>query len=189
MPCAPCGGTRTPPPPPTPRAFSGSAAPGAASSAPTPTPPPPPSPPPPAPAAPPPPARPPAAALPAAAARPAPPPPRRVGIACASSGSMAAFAGPVASAAWILARAASLIPGAQTATVTYGDAVRPVTRPGHAPAHVTEFTAPDSTEKFCKAIDALDGALGLSGPRAARLLVIISDGPYPADDRTSLPRP
>ena len=59
---------------------------------------------------------------------------------------MAAFAGPAASAAWILARAASLIPGAQTATVTYGDAVRPVTRPGHAPAHVTEFTAPDSTE-------------------------------------------
>ncbi len=114
-----------------------------------------------------------------------PSPPLRVGIACDISGSMAAFAGPAASAAWILARAASLIPGAQTATVTYGDAVRPVTRPGHAPAHVTEFTAPDSTEKFCKAIDALDGALGLSGPGAARLLVIISDGAYTADERTS----
>src|SRR6266702_4519061 len=114
-----------------------------------------------------------------------PSPPLRVGIACDISGSMSAFAGPAASAAWILARAASLIPGAQTATVTYGDAVRPVTRPGHAPAHVTDFTAPDSTEKFCQAIDALDGALGLSGPGAARLMVIISDGAYTADERTS----
>jgi len=114
-----------------------------------------------------------------------PSPPLRVGIACDVSGSMSAFAGPAASAAWIIARAASLIPGAQTATVTYGDAVAPVTRPGHAPACVTEFTAPDSTEKFCKAIDALDGALGLSGPGAARLLVIISDGAYTADERAS----
>ena len=78
-------------------------------------------------------------------------------------------------------------PGAQTATVTYGDAVAPVTRPGRAPAHVTEFTAPDSTEKFCKAIDALDGALALalSHPGAARLLVIISDGAYTTDERAS----
>jgi VWA domain containing CoxE-like protein len=114
-----------------------------------------------------------------------PSPPLRVGIAVDISGSMAAFAGPAASAAWILARAASLIPGAQTATVTYGDAVAPVTRPGRAPAHVIEFTAPDSTEKFCKAIDALDGALGLSSAGAARLLVIISDGAYTADERTS----
>jgi len=96
---------------------------------------------------------------------------------------MAAFAGPVASAAWILARAASLIPGAQTAAVTYGDAVRHVTRPGRAAACVSEFTAPDSTEKFCKAIDALDDALGLSTPGAARLLMIISDGAYTADER------
>jgi hypothetical protein len=112
-----------------------------------------------------------------------PSPPLRVGIACDISGSMAAFTSPAASAAWILARAASLIPAAQTATVTYGDAVRPITRPGHAPAHVTEFTAPDSTEKFCKAIDALDGALGLSRPGAARLLVVISDGAYTATER------
>ena len=113
-----------------------------------------------------------------------PSPPLRAGIACDISGSMAAFAGPAASAAWILARAASLIPGAQTATVTYGDTVRPVTRPGRATAHVTEFTAPDSTEKFCKALDALDGALGLSQPGAARLLVIISDGAYTVGERT-----
>ena len=37
-----------------------------------------------------------------------PAPPLRVGIACDVSGSMSAFAGPVASAAWILARAAEI---------------------------------------------------------------------------------
>jgi hypothetical protein len=109
-----------------------------------------------------------------------PSPPLRVGIACDVSGSMKAFAGPAASAAWILARAASLIPGAQTATVTYGNDVRPITRPGRTPAKVAEFTAPDGTEKFRKAVDALDGALDLSRPGDARLLVIISDGAYTA---------
>ncbi len=109
-----------------------------------------------------------------------PSPPLRVGVACDVSGSMCDFTGPAASAAWILARAAAAIPGAQTATVTYGDEVRPITRPGRAPAKVAEFTAPDGTEKFCQAVDALDGALGLSRPGAARLLVIISDGCYDA---------
>jgi hypothetical protein len=113
-----------------------------------------------------------------------PAPPLRAGIACDVSGSMAAFAGPVASAAWITSRAACLITGTRTATVTYGSQVRAVTRPGHAPAGVTEFTATASTEKFCQAIDALDYALDLSRPGAARLLVIVSDGCYtPAERR------
>ena len=112
-----------------------------------------------------------------------PAPPLRVGIACDVSGSMAAFAGPVASAAWIPSRAASLITGTRTATVIYGERVRPVTRPGHAPARVTDFTATDGTEKFCQAIDALDGALDLSRPGAARLLVIVSDGCYTPGER------
>ena len=109
-----------------------------------------------------------------------PAPPLRVGIACDVSGSMSAFAGPVASAAWILARAAAAITGTRTATVIYGENVRPITRPGHVPAQVTEFTATDCTEKFCQAIDALDDALDLSRPGAARLLVIVSDGAYTA---------
>jgi hypothetical protein len=107
-----------------------------------------------------------------------PAPPLRVGIACDVSGSMSAFAGPVASAAWITSRAASLITGTRTAAVTYGSRVRPVTRPGHAPAGVTTFSATDGTEMFCQAIDALDHALDLSRPGAARLLVIVSDGHY-----------
>ena len=97
------------------------------------------------------------------------------------------FAAPAASAAWILARAAAFN-DARTATVIYGAAVRPVTRPGHTPARVTEFTATDGTEKFCQAVDALDAALdaalGLSAPGAARLLVIIGDGEYTGDEPT-----
>ena len=104
-----------------------------------------------------------------------PAPPLRVGIACDISGSMQAFTGPVASAAWILAHAASALPAATTATVLYGEKVHPLTHPGHAPAQVTDFAAPDGTEQLCWAIDALDGALGLSQPGTARLLAIVSD--------------
>ena len=104
-----------------------------------------------------------------------PAPPLRAGIACDISGSMRAFTGPVASAAWILARAASALPGATTATVLYGEQVHALTHPGQAPARVTDFAAPDGTEQLCRAIDALDGALGLSRPGAARLLAIVSD--------------
>ena len=104
-----------------------------------------------------------------------PAPPLRVGIACDISGSMGAFTGPVASAAWILARAAAYLPSAQTATVLFGNAVHALTRPGEAPAKVTDFSASDGTEKACRAIDALDGELGLSRPGTARLLVIVTD--------------
>ena len=107
-----------------------------------------------------------------------PAPPLKVGIMCDVSGSMLTYTGPAASAGWILARAAAAIPAAQTATVTYGQHVTPVTHPGHAPATVTEFTALDAYEKFTTAVDALDGALGLSRPGTARLLVVISDGHY-----------
>ncbi|WP_422647331.1 hypothetical protein [Actinoalloteichus caeruleus] len=108
-----------------------------------------------------------------------PTPPLRLGIACDVSGSMYAFAAPVASAAWILAHAAhhTRVP-ATTATVIFGEHVRPITHPGTAPAAVTQFDTRDDWEAIDVAIPALDGALGLSRPDAARLLVIISDGKY-----------
>ena len=129
---------------------------------------------PPTPSAPPAPARPPSPSpAPAAAACP----PRRCASAspATSPAPCSAFTGPVASAAWILARAASALPAATTATVLYGEQVHALTHPGHAPARVTDFAAPDGTEQLCRAIDALDGALGLSRPGAARLLAIVSD--------------
>jgi hypothetical protein len=111
-----------------------------------------------------------------------PNPPLRVGVACDVSGSMAAWVRPVASAAWIIARAASHLTDARSATVIYGENVRAVTRPGKAPTRVSEFSANDSDHKFSDAIDALEVALNLTRPGAARLLVIVSDGIYNASD-------
>src|SRR6202035_3277622 len=109
-----------------------------------------------------------------------PAPPLRVGIACDVSGSMGAFAGPVASAAWILARAAGHLPSAITASVLFGKGVYALTRPGEKPAQVTDFKATASTESACRAIDALDGALALASSGTARLLVIVSDAMFVA---------
>jgi hypothetical protein len=118
------------------------------------------------------------------ARRHVPTPPLRVAVACDVSGSMFALAGPVASAAWILARAASHVPDARSATVIFGAKVRPITSPGNAPKRVTEFTARDSTEQFTEALDALEAALDLTRPGAARLLVIVSDGIFTEQQRT-----
>jgi hypothetical protein len=115
-----------------------------------------------------------------------PAPPLRLGIACDVSGSMGAVAAPVASAAWILAHAAHHArTDATTATVIFGKHVRPITRPGETPPLVTEFDATDGTEDIPTALDALDGALGLSRPGAARLLVVISDGEYTGPKRAA----
>lgn len=118
--------------------------------------------------------------------RSVPTPPLRLGIACDVSGSMSAVTAPVASAAWILARAAHLTPmTTTTATLIFGNRVRAITRPGIAPALVTEFAARDGYEDITTAIDALDHSLGLSRPGAARLLVIVSDGAFDPDQTTT----
>jgi hypothetical protein len=110
-------------------------------------------------------------------------PPLRLGIACDVSGSMADLASPVASAAWILARAAAHVPDARSATVVFGESVHPITYPRAIPARVQEFTARAATEEFCDAVDALDAALGLSRSGAARLLVVVSDGHFRSRQR------
>lgn len=107
-----------------------------------------------------------------------PAPPLAVGVACDVSGSMSGFTGPVASTAWILARATASLPAARTATVTYGRDVRPVTYPGAVPARVAEFSVAGKYEDFTRAVNALDGALGLARPGSTRILVIVSDGRY-----------
>jgi hypothetical protein len=113
-----------------------------------------------------------------------PTPPLRLAIACDVSGTMRWASEYVASAAWILANAArhTTVP-AQTATVIFGNRVRPLTLPGKAPAMVTEFASNDNWEDVPTALEALDGALGLSVPGAARLLVIVSDGRFREDPR------
>jgi hypothetical protein len=92
----------------------------------------------------------------------------------------------VASAAWVFARAVSASDGT-TATVVYGERATMVTGlvgPHRVPSMVREFEARDGTERFCDAVDALDGALRLSDPSAgARLLVVFSDGMYEPEER------
>ncbi|MEV6639655.1 hypothetical protein [Amycolatopsis sp. NPDC051371] len=114
-----------------------------------------------------------------------PAPPLRLGIICDVTASMSALTDPVASAAWILAHAAhhTAVP-ATTATVVFGAGiVTPITRPGATPAKVTTFGTRYGGHAIDTAISALDGALDLSRPTAARLLVIISDGNFELETR------
>ena len=112
-------------------------------------------------------------------------PPLRVGIAVDTSGSMKSAADPLASAAWIIASAvAAADPDSATATVGYGNGrLRAYTKPGLAPAAAPIIPISGGDERFCEAVDALDAGLGLTQPGAARLLVVVSDGQYFADER------
>lgn len=116
-----------------------------------------------------------------------PVPPLRAGIACDISGSMAGCAAQVASAAWILARAAAWTTAADvvTATVAFGHTVTALTHPGAAPRLVTEFRATDTSHQPEAALDALTAALELTSPGTARLAVVISDGHYPNPQRAA----
>ena len=111
--------------------------------------------------------------------RPSPTPPLRVGIAVDVSGSMRVAAGPIASAAWILAKAASLTdPDSRSATVSYDRSVTAITAPGRTPAQVTQFDASGMGHSLAEAIDALTAGVNLDQGGAGRLLVIASDGYY-----------
>lgn len=114
-----------------------------------------------------------------------PTPPLRVGIACDASSSMKSVVNAVASAAWILAKAAAhtTVP-TRTAIVIFGELARPITKPDEVPAQVTLWRSTDGSHgAFPAAVDALDAGLDLSNPGAVRLLVVISDGDYSPDER------
>ncbi|MFJ7423362.1 hypothetical protein ACIQXD_32870 [Streptomyces uncialis] len=119
--------------------------------------------------------------------RNSPTPPLRVGIAVDVSGSMRAACAPVASAAWIVARAAALTdPDSLTATIAYDHHLTALTRPTHrAPERVTTFDARGGHHNLGDAIDALDHGLELSRPGAGRLLVIVTDARYNNDETAS----
>ena len=97
---------------------------------------------------------------------------------------MSGVTGPVASSAWILARATASLPAARTATVTYGRDVRPVTYPRAVLAQVAEFSAAGKYEDFTRAVSALNGTLGLARPGSTRILVIVSDDRYKGTQHT-----
>ncbi|WP_084316830.1 VWA domain-containing protein [Actinospica robiniae] len=108
-----------------------------------------------------------------------PNPPVRVGILADVSGSMQAFAKPVASAAWIMANATyqAGVDNA-SATIAFASQITVITRPGRPPTQVTEFDAHPGRHRISESIDALTGALALAAPGAARLLVIASDAAF-----------
>ncbi|WP_326596579.1 VWA domain-containing protein [Streptomyces sp. NBC_01803] len=115
--------------------------------------------------------------------RQSPTPPLRVGIAVDVSASMKAATGPIASAAWIVAKAASLTdPDSRSATVAYDRSVTAITVPGKAPNRVTTFTAEGRGHSLAEAIDALTAGVDLLQSGTGRLLVIASDGLYSPDE-------
>ncbi|MER7701603.1 hypothetical protein ABTX81_01705 [Kitasatospora sp. NPDC097605] len=118
--------------------------------------------------------------------RHSPAPPLRVGIAVDVSGSMSAACKPVASAAWIVARAAALTdPDSRTSTIAYDMHLTALTRPTHrAPERVTNFDARGASHNLGDAIDALDHGLDLGRPGTGRLLVIVTDARYRSDETT-----
>ncbi|MFE0276030.1 VWA domain-containing protein [Streptomyces sp. NPDC058992] len=118
--------------------------------------------------------------------RHAPTPPLRVGIAVDVSGSMHAAAAPIASAAWIVAKAAALTdPDSRSATIAYRRFLTAITMPGRTPTRVTEFDADGGGHSLAEAIDALTAGLDLTTPGAGRLLVIASDGYYRPQEAAS----
>jgi uncharacterized protein with von Willebrand factor type A (vWA) domain len=106
-----------------------------------------------------------------------PTPPLRVGIAVDVSGSMQSATAPIASAAWIVARAAALTdPDSRTATVAFTSSLTAITAPGRVPDQVTEFRAVGGGHDLARTLDVLNAGLDLESPGTGRLLVLATDG-------------
>ena len=106
----------------------------------------------------------------------------RLGVMVDISGSMGSAMVAMGQTAWILSEAGRRIQ-AKTAMVYYGSGVFPTLRVGQRLSEVSIYTAPDGTEKFHEAWQALDGELGLTFGDGVRMLVIVSDGQYTPKQR------
>lgn len=105
-----------------------------------------------------------------------PMPPLRAGVCMDISGSMTSVIGPASQAAWIVARAVAKYPESRHMFMTFADYLaEPVIFPREVPEKVPEIETGGGDECMSKAIDILDGSLGLSRPGAARLLVCLTD--------------
>ena len=106
----------------------------------------------------------------------------RLGVMVDISGSMGSAMESMGQTAWIMSEAGRRIQ-AKTAMVYYGSGVFPTLRVGQRLSEVVIYTAPDGTEKFDEAWQALDGELGLTFGDGVRMLVIVSDGQYTPTQR------
>jgi hypothetical protein len=104
-----------------------------------------------------------------------------VGILVDISGSMSAAMEPMATTAWVMSEAVRRVQG-KAAMVYFGSDVFSTLKPGEHLTEVNVYTAPDGTEKFDDAFRAVDGGLNLINGTGARLLVVVSDGHYVADE-------
>ena len=107
-----------------------------------------------------------------------------IGVMVDISGSMGAAMQPMASLAWILSESGRRVQ-AKTAMVYFGNSVFPTLKAGQHLDEVKVYTANDGTENSSDAFKALDGALNLTYGSGARLLVVVSDGYYRAEQRTA----
>lgn len=104
-----------------------------------------------------------------------------VGVMVDISGSMGYAMQPMATTAYVLSEAVRRVQG-RAAMVYYGNDVFPTLRPGEHLSEVKVYSAPDGTERFDLAFQAIDGSLNLLYGDGARLLVIVSDGVYTAHE-------
>lgn len=105
-----------------------------------------------------------------------------IGVLVDISGSMGYAMEPMASTAWIMSEAARRVQGT-VSMVYYGDSVFPTLMPGQHMDKVQVYSAPDGTEHFNKAFEALNGKINLLDSSGARLLVIVSDIYYTGWER------
>jgi hypothetical protein len=101
----------------------------------------------------------------------------RLGVMVDISGSMGMAMNAMGTTAWVLSEAGRRIQ-AETAMIYYGSGIFPTLKRGQRLSEVTIYTAPDGTEKFAEAFEALDGELSLTFGDGVRILVIVSDGNY-----------
>jgi hypothetical protein len=105
-----------------------------------------------------------------------------LGVMVDISGSMSEAMQPMATTAWVMSEAVRRVQG-KAAMVYYGQDVFPTLKPGQHLKQVDVYSAPDGTEKFNKAFQAINGGLGLLNGTGARLLVIVSDGCYTSEEK------
>jgi len=101
----------------------------------------------------------------------------KIGVMVDISGSMGSAMEAMATTAWVLSEAGRRVQ-AKTAMVYYGSDVFATLKVGQHLDQVSVWSAPDGTEKFGRAFDALDGTLDLVYGQGVRMLVIVSDGHY-----------
>jgi hypothetical protein len=100
-----------------------------------------------------------------------------IGVMVDISGSMSSAMESMATTAWVLSEAGRRVQ-ARTAMVYFGQDVFATLKVGQKLEQVSVWTAPDGTEVFGRAFDALDGHLNLVYGEGVKLLVIVSDGHY-----------